>query len=173
MGSELQRNIELKAQCTDLERARSAIVQLGARDAGVQHQIDTYFNVLQGRLKLREINGERAELIWYERSDQAAARDSRYRIVQVSNPQELAAVLTDACGVRGRVIKRRHVYLYHNVRIHLDVVEKLGTFVELEAVMTPGEEDGAARRRLEQLTRAIGIRDGDLCSGSYSDLLGI
>src|SRR3989442_10615492 len=123
---ELQRNIELKARCSDLEQARAAALRLGARDAGSQNQIDTYFSVPNGRLKLREIQGQRAELIWYEREDRAGARESRYHVVPISNADELKLILAAACGMRGRVIKRRQVYLYCNVRIHLDTVESLG-----------------------------------------------
>src|ERR1044071_549990 len=144
--SEARRNIELKARCGDLIGAREVALRLGARDGGVQNQIDTYFNVSHGRLKLREIDGERAELISYDRADVACGRDSWYRIVAVVSPRELAESLGAACGVRGKVVKRRQIYLYHNVRIHLDTVEGLGTFVEFEAVMGAAEEDATSRQ---------------------------
>ena len=78
-----------------------------------------------------------------------------------------------ACGVRGKVVKRRQIYLYHNVRIHLDTVEGLGTFVEFEAVMGAAEEEATSRQRLQMLAGAMEIGEADVCSGSYCDLLGL
>ncbi|MGK3856667.1 class IV adenylate cyclase, partial [Enterococcus faecium] len=82
-----------------------------------------------GRLKLREIDGQAAVLIWYDRPDHDAARLSKYHLVPVADPAALKAALTDALGVRGEVRKRREIYLWHNVRIHLDEVAGLGSFL--------------------------------------------
>src|ERR1700712_4272859 len=102
----LLRNIELKCRCKDLYAARKAALSLNPVDGGVQHQIDTYFQVPNGRLKLREITGIKSELIWYDRSDAAETRKSDYRLVPVPNPDELKAALTSALRIRGEVRKR-------------------------------------------------------------------
>jgi adenylate cyclase class IV len=167
------RNIELKARCADLATALSAIQPLQPTDAGMQHQIDTYFRVPSGRLKLREIVGVRSELIWYERSNEAKSRHSEYRLTPITHPNELKASLAAAMGIRGQVEKHRHVLLWHNVRIHLDQVKSLGTFVEFEAVMSAGEDEPTAHARLKQLCEIMNIVPVDYLDKSYADLLGL
>jgi predicted adenylyl cyclase CyaB len=139
----------------------------------VQVQTDTYFRVPHGRLKLREIEGQQAELIWYDRPDHGAARTSTYRRVPVPDPAGLKAALAAALGVRGEVRKRREITLWHNVRIHLDDVAGLGTFVEFEAVLSPADDEATAHVRLEELSWGLGIRPGDHLAASYADLLGL
>jgi adenylate cyclase class 2 len=168
-----QRNIELKAHCDDLAAAFAAIQPLQPTDTGIQHQIDTYFHATNGRLKLREIVGVRAELIWYERSNQAKSRLSEYRLTPITHPNELKASLAAALGIRGEVEKHRQVLLWHNVRIHLDLVKSLGTFVEYEAVMSAGEDEPTAHARLKQLCEIMKISPADYLDKSYADLLGL
>jgi adenylate cyclase class IV len=172
--SPLRRNVELKARCGDLAAARAASEHLGARAAGVLDQLDTYFHCINGRLKLRETAGVTpAELIWYQRANDARVRPSDYRLVAVPNPVELKTALAAALGVRGEVRKRRQLLLWHNVRIHLDDVESLGTFVEFEAVITPGEDEASAHQRLAALCNALSIQPTDYLPESYSDLKGL
>jgi adenylate cyclase class IV len=173
----LKRNIELKARCRDQAAARAAAESLGARSAGILNQIDTYYRVDRGRLKMREINGESAELIWYHRPTHPEARPSDYCVAPM-NIETIAATkaaLAGALTVRGVVTKRRELWLWHNVRIHLDTVEQLGTFIEYEAVIGngPGEDEATARERLDQLSQAMHIGSKDQIAESYSDLLGI
>src|SRR5258708_1706900 len=121
-----RRNLEHKFRCHDLDAVRAALPPLAPRPAGVQLQTDTYFHSRAGRLKLREIDGEPAVLIWYDRSDAATAKLSTYHLVPVADAASLHTALTAALGVRGVVRKRREIFLWHNVRIHLDEVEGLG-----------------------------------------------
>ena len=173
------RNVELKARCPDLDAARRAAMTLSpVTDAGVRRQVDTYFPVPHGRLKLREVVGVRAEpiraeLIWYARSDAAVTRNSDYRLTPTAHPAELKASLAAALGVRGEVRKVRHVLLWHNVRIHLDAVDGLGSFVEFEAVMSDGEDEPTGHARIAELCRTLRIDAADRLDASYSDLLGI
>ena len=167
----MRRNLELKARCTDLAAAATAAESLGATRQGLLVQTDTYFHVPHGRLKLREHEGGRAELIAYSRPDHPQFRSSEYQVVPVSNPIELKSALATALGVRGEVRKHRELYLWHNVRIHLDDVSGLGTFIEFEAVLEPGESEVESLGRLEVLTRALKIQPGDRIAVSYSDLL--
>ena len=169
-----KRNLEVKARLADL-RATEQIVRTlsGLRGPDVQQQVDTYFHARAGRLKLRQIDGRRGELIWYDRPDEADARTSSYHVLPVSDPGALKAALAHALGVRGEVRKRRRIYLWHNVRIHLDEVESLGSFLEFEAVLAPGDDEPTSRDRLGLLCERLGIRESDHIAGSYSDLLGL
>src|SRR5262249_29681575 len=103
----LRRNLELKARCADLAAAREAVRRLGAAPGGLEIQGDTYFSVPKGRLKLREIKGQPAVLIWYDRPTQDGVRSSGYYLVPVPDPCVLRAALATALGVRGEVHKER------------------------------------------------------------------
>jgi adenylate cyclase class IV len=165
------KNLELKAQCADLDAARVAAQRLGARPAGVELQTDTFFRVPIGRLKLRAITGRCAVLIWYDRPNRTEARLSSYYLVPVPDGDLLKALLAAALGVRGEVRKRREILRWHNVRIHLDRVDGLGTFVEFEAVLSPGEEEATGHERLGRLCDALSILPSAHIAASYSDLL--
>ncbi len=168
-----RRNLELKAPCAGLAVARAAVVGLGATLHGVEEQTDTFFRVPAGRLKLRVVEGRQAELIWYDRPDRKETRESAYYLVPVPDPVGLKAALTAALGVRGQVAKRREVFLWHNVRIHLDRVAGLGDFVEFEAVLSRPEDAGPSQERLVHLGRVLGIDPAATLAPSYTDLLGI
>ncbi|HYO07597.1 MAG TPA: class IV adenylate cyclase [Tepidisphaeraceae bacterium] len=168
-----KRNIELKARCRDLARAARAALEAGAERAGLLVQCDTYFRVPNGRLKLRETDGRPAELIWYARPNDPADRGSDYYVLPTPAPAETKAALTRALGVRGEVRKRRELLLWHNVRIHLDDVAGLGTFLEFEAVVSDSADEAVSRQRLRSLTERLGIQQADRVALSYSDLLGI
>jgi predicted adenylyl cyclase CyaB len=169
---EVRRNLELKARHPNLVAARELVQELGAAPAGVELQTDTYFCVRDGRLKLREIQRQSATLIWYDRADEPAARICRYQLVPIPDPGPLKAALAAALGVRGEVGKRREIFLWHNVRIHLDEVAGLGTFVEFEAVLAPEDDEAAAQDRLSHLRDWLGISPGDVVAQSNADLLG-
>jgi len=169
----LRRNLERKERYPDLSAAEKALRRLGARQEGVQLQTDTYFRVASGRLKLREIAGQQAVLIWYDRPQEHGERLSQYYLVPVSDPQTLRAALTAAVGVRGEVRKKRTIYHYHNVRIHLDEVVDLGFFVEFEAVLSATDGEAISRERLAELGRALQLESTQNLVGSYADLMGI
>jgi homotetrameric cytidine deaminase len=158
-----QRNLEIKARDPDPARSLERALALGAEDRGEIFQRDTYFARASGRLKLREQTPGDAELIQYRRPDESGPRVSDYRIVPA--PEGLGAVLDAALGTLAVVEKRRRLLIADGVRIHLDRVEGLGEFVELEAV---GQTDPAA---IDRLRAGLGIADEDLVAGSYSDLL--
>jgi predicted adenylyl cyclase CyaB len=168
------RNLELKARCPDLPRAAGAALAIGATREGLLEQVDTYFQFPHGRLKLRETTGRGgAELIAYERANDTAVRGSDYYVIPIAEPAAMKAALTKRLGVRGTVSKRRELLLWHNVRIHLDDVAGLGTFLEFEAVISPTDDEHVSRERLARLTGALAIRDDDRIAVSYSDLAGL
>ena len=164
-----RRNVELKALDPDPARSLAACRELGAEDRGVLHQRDTYFRARAGRLKLREEEPGGAVLIQYDRPDAAAARESRYRLTRVEDPDELRASLDAALGTHVVVEKDRHLLLWEGVRIHLDTVAGLGSFVELEGVAEPGSDLGPEREKVAHLQRALGI--GEILRDSYADRL--
>ena len=163
-----RRNVEIKARDADpagtLERARA----LGASDEGVLVQRDTYFARARGRLKLRE-EPAGATLIAYARPDENEARTSAYRLAAVSDPAAVRDALDAALGTVVVVEKCRHLLLYENVRIHLDDVEALGTFVELEAVAGADSDLTSEHVLIAQLVERLGL--GERVAQSYSDLL--
>jgi homotetrameric cytidine deaminase len=164
--TELRRNLEIKARDADPRRTLEAALALGAEDHGELEQRDTYFGGARGRLKLREQTPGEPELIQYRRPDEAGPRTSEFRNVPVASADALKTALDAALGTLVVVDKRRRLLLWEGVRIHLDDVDGLGTFVELEA-----PEDGDPAARVERLSEALAIADGDLIAGSYSDLL--
>jgi homotetrameric cytidine deaminase len=162
--TELRRNLEIKARDADPRRTLEAALALGAEDRGELTQRDTYFDGARGRLKLREQTPGEPELIQYRRPDEQGPRTSEFRLVPVADAEALGRALDGALGTLVVVAKRRRLLLWEEVRIHLDDVDGLGTFVELEA-----PEDGQEEAKVERLRESLGI--GDLIAGSYSDLL--
>jgi len=165
------RNIELKARLADYDAAREVAGAVATKRLEPQHQIDTYFHCQHGRLKLRQIDGLRAELVWYARADQEGPKASDYRLVPLAHPETLKATLTAALGVRAVVEKRREIFLHHNVRIHLDDVTALGRFIEFEAVLGREFDDAAGRAQLDSLVKRFDISPDDLLPNSYGDMI--
>jgi adenylate cyclase, class 2 len=165
-------NLELKARDSDPERSLRAATALGAEDRGTLWQRDTYFAVPSGRLKLREQRPGATELIRYDRPDDAGERPSRFTVVEVEDAEGLRAALSAQFGVRAVVEKERHLLLHRNLRIHLDRVEGLGTFVELEAMADPqGDDLDAEAAALAELREALAIDAATLVAGSYAELI--
>ena len=165
------RNVELKARDHDPERTLRAALAHGAQDQGVLVQRDTYFAAREGRLKLREQDARTAQLIAYARADEAAARASAYHLVDVPDPAALTAALGDALGVTVVVAKRRRLLLHDGVRIHLDDVEGLGRWIELEAVAGVDSDLGAEHAKVRELREVLGIDDADVVAQGYAALL--
>jgi predicted adenylyl cyclase CyaB len=163
-------NIELKAHDPDPDRSLEVSLALGAEDHGWLEQLDTYFVVANGRLKLREQDGA-SELIYYERSDEAVQRESNYLLVPTQDPNGLKAALASALGVKVAVRKKRRLLLWRNVRIHLDRVDGLGNFIELEAVAEAGTDLDREYKSITELRDALGITDERILASGYSDEL--
>lgn len=163
------RNIELKARLRDRGRALAVCEVLGAAAQGDIHQVDTYFPVPQGRLKLREATPGRTELVHYHRPDVEGPKGCDYTLESVQ--PSIKALLRDALGLLAIVDKVRTLYLWENVRIHLDHVERLGDFIEFEAVLDDTHDDDDGHVKLQHLIAAFGIRDEDHLAVSYLDLV--
>jgi len=155
----------------NVQRAEENLNSIGAGLAGTFRQKDTYFKALSGRLKLREIGPDEGQVVYYERSDVAGPKRSDYEVASTSDPLSMRIVLKNIFGISVEVKKTRQVWLWENVRIHLDNVKDLGHFVELEA-LTEEQGIGESQSRIETLMRALEISNDDLVKGSYGDLLG-
>jgi predicted adenylyl cyclase CyaB len=165
------RNVEVKARASDFAVQRRRAVELAGGPPEVLHQEDTFFRSRRGRLKLRRFSDNAGELIHYEREDAEGPSESRYMIVPTSEPVVLRCALSKALGTLGTVVKRRELFLVEGTRIHLDEVEGLGEFLELEAVLGPGESRKSGEERVRKLSAALCIDDSDLIDSAYIDLL--
>ena len=163
------RNLEFKARVPDARAMLAAARALGADLWGDLRQTDTYFRVARGRLKLRETAGFQAELIYYERDEAAALRPSDYTTVALRDGDAMRAILAAALGVQGVVRKRRTLLLLDTIRIHLDNVEELGHYIEIEVPVK--EDEAAAEARFEALVAGLGLSWQSCIRGSYIDLL--
>jgi homotetrameric cytidine deaminase len=165
-------NVELKARDPDPDATAARCAALGAQERGVLVQRDTYFAAPHGRLKLRQSGGAGDELIAYRRPDAAEPGESRYVRAAAADPEALREALAAALGTAVVVAKRRRLYLWNDVRIHLDDVEGLGTFLELEAIVAAdGSDLQDARAKLRRLRDELAINDDSLVTEGYSDLL--
>ncbi|MBI3448183.1 MAG: class IV adenylate cyclase [Acidobacteria bacterium] len=167
----MPRNVEVKARVADLPAVEARARALADQGPFDLTQDDTFFRSPAGRLKLRELAPDRGELIFYDRPDAPGPKLSSYLLCPTPTPADMRETLRAAFGEIGRVRKRRRLYLAGPTRIHLDDVEGLGTFLELEVVLTQGqtlaEGDAVARKLLEDL----GVPESSLVAGAYLDLL--
>ena len=167
----MARNIEIKARVSDPATLRRQASGLSDTPAELILQEDTFFHVPRGRLKLRIISPEHGQLIYYQRPDAAGPKQSDYHISITTEPQTLKDVLARSLGIRGVVNKQRWLYLVGPTRIHLDQVEGLGAFMELEVVLKAGDTLAEGQAIAADLMVQLGIQEQDLIEGSYIDLL--
>ena len=166
------RNVEIKAKLSDFRRQHGRAAALADAGPEVVCQEDTFFHCSTGRLKLRELGDGTGELIFYERPDAARPKPSDYVVSPTSDPGSLKAALSRALGVRGVVRKTRTVFIVGQARIHLDEVDGLGRFIELEVVLRPNQTPEQGTAVAEDLMAKLEIADGDLIEDAYIDLLG-
>lgn len=167
----MKRNVEIKARVEDLDRLERLVRELADDGPAELRQEDTFFAPRTGRLKLRRLSESYGELIFYTRPDNAMPSESSYALAPTSAPEDLLNVLTQSLGARGVVKKRRSLYLIGQTRVHLDRVEGLGEFVELEVVLRPDQEASHGISIVRELMEVLGIDDDTLVNGAYIDLL--
>lgn len=162
---------EIKARCDDHDGYRRILREAGARKVGGDHQIDTYYDVPRGRLKLRQGTIEN-NLIHYRRHDETGPKRSEVQLYHVGNGKDLNALLESALTVLTEVDKRREIYFVGNVKFHLDRVQHLGMFVEIEAIDSDGTRSAEElERQCREWMMRFGIPEDRLVRQSYSDLL--
>lgn len=164
-------NVEIKARVADFNRVRERAEALSDTPGELIPQRDTFFHTPKGRLKLRLLAPDQGQLIYYERQDGAAPKPSHYILSPTSEPDSLESTLSACLGVRGVVRKRRLLYKVGNTRIHLDQVDGLGPFLELEVVLEPDQGVEQGRTTALELMQRLGVDEKDLVEGAYIDLL--
>jgi adenylate cyclase class IV len=162
--------VEIKARVGDLASVEARARAIATAPPVDLVQDDTFFACANGRLKLRQFGDGRGELIHYVRGDDSGPKVSDYLISPTSAPDALRESLARAIGITGRVRKRRRLYLVDRTRIHLDEVDGLGTFVELEVVLRDGESEESGRAVARNVMSLLGIADTQLVRGAYVDL---
>ncbi len=164
-------NVEIKASCEDPDYVREVLHSHEARFLGTDIQVDTYFIVPNGRLKLREGKIENA-LIFYERDDMAGPRRSEVNMYQTQKGSNLKEVLSSAIGVKTAVEKRREIYFIDNIKFHIDDVKHLGDFVEIEAIDHTGAiGEETLYQQCRHFMSLFKIKEESLLDKSYSDLM--
>ena len=163
------KNLEIKATFKNLKHLQKLMKPLDAKLIETMHQVDTYFNVPQGRLKLRELGKNNAYLIYYERGEKNKERWSNYYTYDISDPKKYKVFYKRALGVKVIVDKKRILYMYKNARIHVDVVKSLGNFMEIEVEVKKGNKQ--AQDLMKELLAHLNIPKTDFIKNSYSDML--
>ena len=164
-------NVEIKARLRDRDRVERLVRERADHGPELIVQEDVFFHCEQGRLKLRRFSDDRGELIFYRRLDAEGPTESEFHKAPTGDPTAMTAVMKAAFGAIGTVRKRRTLYLIGQTRVHLDEVEGLGDWVELEVVLEAGQtaDDGASVAH--GLMRTLGIDEDDLEARAYLDLL--
>ncbi len=167
----VHRNIEFKAKCANPNKIKEILISRNANYQGTDNQVDTYFKVNSGRLKLREGNIENA-LIYYERKATKWPKQSNVSLFPLNSYSSLKEILTKSLGILVVVEKKRAIFFIENVKFHIDFIKDLGSFVEVEAIDNEGM---IGIKKLEEQCRffleLFGVSEEDLISSSYSDLL--
>ena len=167
----MAKNLEYKARYESLDRLRPNLETLKASYRETLHQKDTYFNNSKGMLKLRETDEtDNGWLIYYERPNEQASRYSLYQLCNIAEPTELKGLLAKALGIKTIVKKVRELWMYKNTRIHLDTVDDLGEFVELETVFQ-GQAEVEAVTEHNHVKNTLDLSTAEPIAVSYSDLL--
>ncbi|XP_050100135.1 uncharacterized protein LOC126580873 [Anopheles aquasalis] len=168
------RNVEIKARLAgeeEFERRITIAKQLTGTDGELILQNDVFFNVSSRRLKLRYLTHKKSELISYDRPDVAGPKLSQYELLELDDPERLERMLASTVGVRGRVTKRRHLFLHGQTRIHLDAVDGLGHYLEFETVLRPEQSSEEGQRIVDTMMARFEITPDDLVTGAYMDQL--
>lgn len=164
-------NIEIKARCSNPENIEQILLDENANFKGLDHQIDTYFNVPKGRLKLREGNIENS-LIFYERENISGPKKSQVQLYKTQSESGLKEVLYHSLGINIIVDKKRKIFFIENIKFHIDEVKGLGSFVEIEAIDKHGTiGQTKLEAQCDRYIKKFAIDNNELISVSYSDLL--
>ncbi len=164
-------NVEIKAICNDSSFVRDYLVAHNAIFKGTDDQTDTYFNVNEGRLKLREGYIEN-NLIFYNRNNQVGPKSSHFDLVKIEDARGLKEVLERSCGIKMIVRKKREIYYIDNVKFHIDEVPGLGSFIEIEAGnIFANKTEAELLKQCNFYLKEFGTKAEDLVAESYSDML--
>lgn len=167
----MARNIEIKASIDSVAGFEERVSRLADGPPRRIEQDDIFFECGDGRLKLRSFSDGSGELIYYRRADSAGPKVCDYEVARTEDADSLRRVLREAFGEVGGVRKQRTLYMAGRTRVHVDRVEGLGDFVELEVVLADGEGEDSGAREARELMAALGIDESALIERAYIDLL--
>ncbi|KND61490.1 Adenylate cyclase [Candidatus Burkholderia verschuerenii] len=168
----MARNIEIKARAHQFDQLRERAPALATDAPLVFRQQDFFYDVPTGRLKLRQFDdGTPSELIFYQRDDRDGPKVSYYTRSPVTNPEAMHSLLSQALSTRGIVSKERHVYIVGRTRIHLDRVDGLGDFIELEVLLAQDDDEAGGEQEAHDMFKQLGVETHDLVPLAYVDLL--
>lgn len=167
----MAQNIEIKARLDDIKLCTTLAANLADSEPQQLQQADTFFNCTTGKLKLREIEGQSAQLIAYSRAETSGPKLSRYQVYPCANPVLLKNTLSQSNGILGMVKKHRQVYLVGRTRIHIDQVEGLGDFMELEVTLADQDSVSQGQQEAEVLMQQLQIQPEQLIKVAYFNLL--
>lgn len=165
----MTRNIEIKAQINDFQNVSRIVENLSDSGPTILEQVDTFFHCQKGRLKLRERKGFQAELISYNRPDFSGPKLSRYTRVKVEDATALKEALASSLGIRGVLKKTRRLFMVGQTRIHLDKVDGLGEFLEIEVVLKENQLIDEGEKIANEIMNKLEVSELDLIEGSYID----
>ncbi|CAH1642031.1 unnamed protein product [Spodoptera littoralis] len=170
------RNVEIKAKITDYENICKVANELSGGPPTIIKQDDTFYNVQEGRLKMRIYADSAATLVRYDRDDVEGPKLSNYELLDFTvNESEKAKLLDEmlkkCLGVRGRVVKERKLYMVGQTRVHIDTVQDLGDFMELEVVLRPEQTLEEGQGIAQELRTKLGVKEEDLIDCAYVDML--
>jgi len=170
----MARNIEIKARAHQFDQLLARAAALASEPPMIYRQQDFFYDVPNGRLKLRQFDDNTpAELIFYQRDDRDGPKVSYYSRSPVTNAEAMHTLLAQALDTRGIVNKERHVYIVGRTRIHLDRVDGLGDFIELEVLLAPDDDEAGGEKEAEELFAKLGVAASDLVPVAYVDLLSV
>ena len=167
----MAKNIEIKARLKDLSSGLETAKTLSGKDPEIIHQEDFFFNCANGRLKLRMFSSSNGELIFYNRKNKKGPKTSEYFISKTVDPMGLKNVLYRSHGICGVVKKTRYLFLVGRIRIHIDQVENLGSYLEFEVVLSENENDEDGKKEAYRLMEQFGVKEEDLIDSAYVDLI--
>ncbi len=166
----MPQNIEIKAHATDWDHQLATARAIGDSES-LLIQEDIFFACNNGRLKLRIIEGDHAELIHYHRPNRSGPKTSDYALLPVTDPQGIRHILATAYGEVGVIRKRRTLVMVGQTRVHFDEVESLGKFIELEVVLGERDTHKFGEAEANRLIKALSIHETDLIPDAYVDIV--
>jgi len=168
----MARNVEIKARIQSIEALAERVSAIADEGPIEMLQGDTFFTCERGRIKLRALSATEGQLIFYQRPNEKGPKESSYIISPVAAPDSLREALSLAYGQVGQVRKHRTLHVVGRTRVHLDRVEGLGQFVELEVVLREGDDTTPGIEEAQCLMALLGISSKQLLDVAYIDLLG-
>lgn len=169
----MARNVEIKAKVSNRAALIAAVEMIADRGPIEIFQEDIFFAVNYGRLKLRILSPSQGQMIFYNRPDICGPKESSYTIYETADPGQLREALELSLGIKGTVRKKRLLYMYGNTRIHIDDVEGLGNYLELEVVLDDSSTIESGQNTAKELMARLGIQPVDLIERAYVDMLNV